>query len=412
MNGSIRYYLSMVLELADVNRRVDTNRFGPFLFQMGFDTAEIHLIFQRVLDAQERFKKLPLSNVAIKLEKEVIAGSIYGTNTIEGGTLTEEETERILSLPPEAISKEEEVRAVNIKRAYDLALTAAQNKGWRLSVDFIREIHSAITNGLSHPHNQPGLFRNNQKDTVTHVGDISHGGRYKPPQLKADIELLTNALVDWHNEMEDKKVPALFRAPLVHLYYELIHPFWDGNGRVGRVLEATILKREDFQYAPFAMAGYYLRHIDGYFTLFNTCRKNSGTHKPFPNTPFIKFHLEGLFEVINALDDRVNGLVRLFLFEVKIKQSFDEKKINARQYTIVTQISASGTPPLMSEVEHAPWYKSLYLKLTDKSRRRDLKKLLDMKLLVLDAKKGRLWPGFVNERYLDVFERNVRQKQK
>ncbi|MFC2503586.1 MAG: Fic family protein, partial [Cardiobacterium sp.] len=38
-------------------------------------------------------------------------------------------------------------------------------------------------------------------------------------------------------------VPALIRAPLVHYYYEIIHPFWDGNGRVGRVLEASILLR-------------------------------------------------------------------------------------------------------------------------------------------------------------------------
>ncbi len=401
----------MPLEVADVRKRVDTSRFGPFVFQMGFDTAEIHLIFQRVLDAQGRFKKLPLSESAIKLEKEVIAGSIYGTNTIEGGTLTQEETERIINLPPEAISKEEELRAVNIKRAYDLALTAAHDKQWRLSVDFIRDIHSAITNGLSHPHNLPGHFRNNQKDTVTHVGDLTHGGRYRPPQLKADIELLTNALVDWHNEMEDKKVPAFFRAPLVHLYYELIHPFWDGNGRVGRVLEATILKREDFQYAPFAMAGYYLAHIDEYFTLFNTCRKNYEKHRPFPNTPFIKFHLEGLLEVINRLSDRVNNLIHLILFEVKIKQLFDEKNINSRQYTIVTQIFASGTPPLLLEVEHAPWYRSLYLKLSDKSKRRDLKKLLDLKLLTLDPKEGRLWPGFINEPYPNVFKRKPANKQ-
>lgn len=395
---AMRYHLTMVLELADVKKRVETNRSGPFLFQMGVDAAELNLIFQRVLDAQERFKKLPLSGVAIKFEKEVIAGSVYGTNTIEGGTLTEKETERILSLPPEAVSKEEERRAINIKRAYDLALGAAQNEQWRLSVDYIREIHSAITGGLSHPHNHPGLFRNNQKDTVTHVGNTTHGGKYKPPQLKADIELLTGALVDWHNEMEDKKVPALFRAPLVHLYYELIHPFWDGNGRVGRVLEATILKREAFQYAPFAMAGYYLSHIDEYFTLFNVCRKNAETHKQFPNTPFIKFHLEGLFEVINRLDERVNNLVHLVLFEVNIKQLFDGKKINSRQYTIVAQVLASGTPPLLSEMENAPWYRSLYLRFTEKTKRRDLKKLLEMKLLILDAKKRRLWPGFMDER--------------
>lgn len=39
------------------------------------------------------------------------------------------------------------------------------------------------------------------------------------------------------------------RAPLLHLYFELIHPFWDGNGRVGRVLEASVLLAAGYQYA-------------------------------------------------------------------------------------------------------------------------------------------------------------------
>ncbi|WP_365303207.1 Fic family protein [uncultured Thiodictyon sp.] len=58
--------------------------------------------------------------------------------------------------------------------------------------------------------------------------------------------------------MVDLKVPVLIRAPLVHYYYEQIHPFWDGNGRVGRVIEASLLLGEGFRYAPFAQARYYL----------------------------------------------------------------------------------------------------------------------------------------------------------
>jgi fido (protein-threonine AMPylation protein) len=54
------------------------------------------------------------------------------------------------------------------------------------------------------------------------------------------------------------RCPAAIRAPLVHFYYEQIHPFWDGNGRVGRVIEATLLQAAGYRYAPFAMARHYL----------------------------------------------------------------------------------------------------------------------------------------------------------
>ena len=55
---------------------------------------------QRVEDAHRRFVASPLAQVANPLEREVIASSIYGTNTIEGGTLTEDETRSALNLDP------------------------------------------------------------------------------------------------------------------------------------------------------------------------------------------------------------------------------------------------------------------------------------------------------------------------
>ncbi len=58
-------------------------------------------LFGRVADAQEHFSKLSLSQISAQLEKEVIAASVFGTNTIEGGDLSEEETSAVLQLSPE-----------------------------------------------------------------------------------------------------------------------------------------------------------------------------------------------------------------------------------------------------------------------------------------------------------------------
>ncbi|MDS4026883.1 MAG: hypothetical protein RKO25_07870 [Candidatus Contendobacter sp.] len=72
---------------------------------------------------------------------------------------------------------------------------------------------------MPHPQNQPGAFRDNPKTTVTHVGDAAHGGRYKPPQYGGDVRLLMQYCVEWHESLVTADVPALIRAPLVHLYY-------------------------------------------------------------------------------------------------------------------------------------------------------------------------------------------------
>lgn len=384
-------------EIPDIRLRVDTDRFGPVLFETGVDPERLRLTTQRVEDAHAQFAHSPLAQVANKLEREVIASSIYGTNTIEGGALTEDETRAAMDLDPAQVQEIEQRRVLNIKAAYARARQAALDPAWVLSIDFITTIHGLVTQDLPHPDNRPGLIRDNPKGRITHVGSPQHGGRYKPPQYERDIWRLLEGLLAWHRQLAEAGVHPLVRAPLVHYYYELIHPFWDGNGRVGRVIEATLLQAAGYEYAPFALARYYLDHIDTYFTLFNTCRKAAEKHQPHPNTAFVLFHQEGMRLTINALHDRVNRLISILLFQSRTRELLDSKVINARQYTIVSQVLTQAHPLPLGELRHTPWYASLYLKLNDKTRSRDLKKLRELDLLILDQE-GQVRPGCVQLR--------------
>ncbi len=378
-------------EYEDYLARIETDRFGPFDLQIGCNMQTLETLLLRVNDAHQRFHTSPLSPIANHLEKEVIVSSVFGTNSIEGGALSKTETQSALELDPSKIQDIEQRRVLNLKQAYQLSRQAASDPNWQLDVEFIKTMHAAITDQLPHERNQAGVLRDNSKSVTTYVGDPAHGGRYKPPQYGKDIIKLLEALVDWHQQLKDQKIPALIRAPLVHLYYELIHPFWDGNGRVGRVLEATLLQAEGFKYAPFALAHYYFENIDKYFALFNLCRKQAMKKRPFPNTAFVEFFLQGMFISLNKLHDRANNLINILLFEIEIKRRYDQKTINARQYAIVSQVLNTGPIPL-SVLRQAPWYMALYENRTDKTKRRDLTALQEQGLVKLDNEK-RLWPG-------------------
>jgi len=386
----------MPLAIPEYLAEVDIARFGPFTFLVGVDAALVETPLLRVTDAHERFQASPLAQVADRLEKEVVVSSVFGTNSIEGGALSEEETQLALDLNPDRVQDIEQRRALNIKAAYDLAREAAAQPNWRLDRPFIQALHEAITRDIPHEHNRPGLLRDNPKATPTYVGNQAHGGRYKPPQFGGDIRRLLDALLSWHRELESCQVPVLIRAPLVHYYYELIHPFWDGNGRVGRVIEASLLLREGFRYAPFVQARFYLSQIDRYFALFNRCRKAADKRRPHPNTDFVAFFLEGMLSTLNALHDRVNDLVILLLFENELKRLHDAKEINARQYAIVSQVLEAGGNLSLADLRRAPWYLGLYTQRTDKTKQRDLRRLREKKLLVLDMD-NRLWPGCVEQ---------------
>lgn len=385
-----------MLKVPNISHRVETDRFGPFTFQVGLNASDLLLPWIRVEDAHKRFITSPLSQVASELEREVLVQSVHGTNTIEGAQLTEQQTADVLDRDPKDIAAEQEIRVRNIKAAYDLALRSAVNPSWRFDIDFMQAIHAEISRDLPHTDNRPSLVRDNPKDRITYVGDEAHGGKYKPPQYRGDILRLLQGLVDWHAELVKAEVPALIRAPLVHFYFECIHPFWDGNGRTGRVLEATLLRQAGYRYAPFALSRYYLENIDLYFTLFNTCRKAHEKNRDFANQDFVAFHLDGMLPVIERLHDRVNRLVGLVLFRAKVVEMVRDGRLNTRQWAIVDRILDEGKPVALDVLQREPGYVALYEKKTKRTRDRDLSGLRKYELLRL-GEDGKLCPWFAGE---------------
>lgn len=377
-----------------LTRRVETDRFGPFTFRLGLDLPALALPLVRVQDAQRRFAGSPLAQVANRLEPEVLVESVHGTNTIEGGDLTPDETREVLALPPEQIIAERQRPVRNVRDALALATATAADPAWRLNGDFLRAVHVAVCRDLSEDDYRPGLLRDNPRNLVTRVGDAAHGGVYKPPQYGRDIERLLDALVGWHNTLVDAGVPAVVRAPLVHLYFERIHPFWDGNGRVGRVIEATLLLQAGFRYAPFALWRYYNDHVHEYFSLFNTCRKADEAGNAHPNQAFVAFHLEGMRQTLDVLHDRVNRAIVFLLIDGELLAAFHEKRINSRQHAIVRLLIDNGAALTLAELRHHPTYVALYRTKTDKTRQRDLRGLREQGWLRVDDK-GLVWPGFI-----------------
>ena len=106
-----------------------------------------------------------------------------------------------------------------------------------LSLRFVRELHERLMRGVRGAHMTPGEFRRSQ-NWIGPPGSTLATATYVPPP----VDEMNTALGDWELFLHDRgKLPDLVQCALMHEHFEAIHPFLDGNGRVGRLLITLFL---------------------------------------------------------------------------------------------------------------------------------------------------------------------------
>ncbi|VVB98684.1 Fic/DOC family protein [uncultured archaeon] len=156
----------------------------------------------------------------------------YNTNAIEGSELNQKEVKEILGKDkwPQDKSKEDISEAYGVKEAIQFIRETKEH----VSVELIKKIHETVFKN-SKPY--AGQIRAKGIEVVIRdgIGNIVHEGA---PSEK--VPELLKELVTWYSKHQ-KKYPPLLLAVVVHNQFENIHPFQDGNGRVGRILMNNIL---------------------------------------------------------------------------------------------------------------------------------------------------------------------------
>jgi Fic family protein len=109
-------------------------------------------------------------------------------------------------------------------------------KSLPLSLRLVRELHEKLMQGVRGGHATPGEFRRSQ-NWIGPPGCTLQNASYVP----APPDELMNCLGKWEDSLHDRSIPPLVHMGLLHYQFEAIHPFLDGNGRVGRLLITLFL---------------------------------------------------------------------------------------------------------------------------------------------------------------------------
>ena len=171
-----------------------------------------------------------------------------------------------------------------------------------LSLRLIREIHGVLMKGARGGHQAAGEFRRTQN----WVGGTRPGNaRFVPPpphEMHAALDNLERFLHD-----EYGFTAPVIKAGLAHAQFETIHPFLDGNGRVGRLLVSLMLVVDGVLSQPFLyLSLYFKEHRADYYDALQRVR----THGAWEE--WLRFYLIGVEAVANQAADTATALVALF----------------------------------------------------------------------------------------------------
>ena len=171
-----------------------------------------------------------------------------------------------------------------------------------LSLRLIREIHEKLLKGVRGEKRTPGEFRTTQ-NWIGPANCTLNEADFVPPPPYAMNEALDTFEKFLHDRMS---LPVLIHCGLAHAQFETIHPFLDGNGRIGRLLITFLLCERKILSKPLLYLSYYFKaHRAEYYDRLTAIR-NSGEWEAW-----LKFFLRGVYEVSQASTNTARDILQL-----------------------------------------------------------------------------------------------------
>ncbi len=252
-----------------------------------------------------------------------------------------------------------------------------------LSLRLIREIHAVLMEGVRGENKTPGEFRKTQN----WIGGYSIStAAYIPPPIDYLGGLLDNFDKFMH---EVDYISPLIKTALLHSQFEMIHPFLDGNGRVGRLLIAFYLASKDILHKPtLYLSKYFKKNRQAYYDcLYNI-------HSKGDYETWIKFFLSGVIETSKEATDMARDIWALR--ETDLRKISTIGRVSENALTIYEGLFDKPTVSIEEVINK--------LKISNATAGRLLEKLVEIGILAsLDNRRRK--KVFVYRNYMDIFSK-------
>ena len=269
-------------------------------------TSTIIQLITSVSEKMGEVKARYLTKQNPTLRKQNKIKTIHSSLSIEGNTLSENQITAILENKRVIGPEKDILEVLNALKVYN----GLSQLNYQSEKDFLKA-HKLLMSGLVE---QPGIYRKKgvgivKGQKVEHIA---------PPY--ENVPFLMN---DLFNYLKDESETSLIKSCVFHYEMEFIHPFIDGNGRMGRLWQTLILmsEYEIVEFLPFESL--IAKNQEEYYKVLSTCDKEG------KSTKFIEYMLKiidaSLSELIQLSTNKLNETDRLEAFLEKRKDEFSRK---------------------------------------------------------------------------------------
>lgn len=255
-----------------------------FIEYMGDISIGIETLDNKLLKLEKLLQqyKAPFSLILSRkdLYDNFLLSLTYHTNSIEGSTLTEPDVKAVLfddvTIPNKSVREHQEVK--NHQGALGYVMRWLRDENHKIDQQLIKHIHQILMNGIMH---NAGDYRNH---------GVRIAGVNVPTSNHLSIPKHMEELVQILNQLKKSPLEQVKHIALTHARFEQIHPFSDGNGRVGRLL--MILLAFKYHMAPILVKQ---EKKQAYYTYLEEAQIKENS------IPLTSFIFDGLFEGYNLL---------------------------------------------------------------------------------------------------------------
>lgn len=278
---------------------------------------------------------IPNVDLYIKMHVKIEANK---SSRIEGTrTTVEEDLLDVSDISPE--KRDDWVEVQNYVKATNYGVERIR-EGFPVCTRLIREIHSVLMQGVRGERKTPGEFRTSQNWIG---GSMPSTAVYVPPPHTEVLECLSDFEKFINNEESD--TPDLVKIAILHYQFESIHPFLDGNGRIGRLLVPLYIQSKGMlEKSCLYISDYIERNKDTYYDLLTRVR----THNDMIS--WIKFFLEAIIETSKTAKEKFRKVVELTMEMDRLIMDLPVKPENAKKVIDLLYDEPILTRNKMSEI--------------------------------------------------------------